>query len=68
MTEQATNQTSDDKDAPQVAVETGAVAEADDTTYDEREAYGWEFHKLPLLIAAVLTVLFYAFVFFYVKY
>lgn len=66
MTEQAKSQTPED--APQAAVETDAAVEADDGTYDEREAYGWEFHKLPLLIAAVLTVLFYAFVFFYVKY
>lgn len=33
----------------------------------EYEAYGWEFHKKPLFIAAVITALFYAFVFFYVK-
>lgn len=32
------------------------------------EAYGWEFHRFPLLIAAIVTVLFYAFVFFYVGY
>jgi len=31
------------------------------------DAYGWQFHKWPLLYALVLTVLFYAFVFFYIN-
>ncbi|MGI6457804.1 MAG: hypothetical protein ACOX5R_19585 [bacterium] len=31
------------------------------------DAYGWEFHKRPLLYAVILTVLFYAFVFFYIN-
>lgn len=35
---------------------------------DDDDAYGWEFHKLPLLIAAIITLIFYAFVFFYVNY
>ena len=29
------------------------------------ETYGWEFHKGPLLYAVILTVVFYAFIFFY---
>lgn len=32
------------------------------------EEYGWDFHKIPLLFAAVVTFLLYAFIFFYVKY
>ena len=32
------------------------------------EEYGWEFHKIPLLSAAIVTFLLYAFIFFYVKY
>ena len=32
------------------------------------EPYGWEFHKIPLLIAFVLTLLFYAFVFFFIHF
>lgn len=31
------------------------------------DVYGWEFHKRPLLYAVILTVLFYAFVFFYIN-
>ncbi|RJP21604.1 MAG: hypothetical protein C4527_23200 [Candidatus Omnitrophota bacterium] len=31
------------------------------------EAYGWEFHKKPLLYALILTVLFYLFIFFYIS-
>jgi len=31
------------------------------------EEYGWEFHKRPLLYALILTVLFYAFITFYVN-
>lgn len=31
------------------------------------EAYGWDFHKKPLMYAAIITALFYAFVFFYVS-
>lgn len=34
---------------------------------NQYEAYGWEFQKKPLLYAAIACVLFYAFVFFYVK-
>ncbi len=37
-------------------------------TDTEEEAYGWEFHKMPFLVAVALTVLFYCFVYFYVKY
>ncbi len=33
-----------------------------------QEPYGWEFHKVPLLIALVLTVIFYAFVFFFIHF
>lgn len=33
----------------------------------EPEPYGWEFHKGPLAIALILTVIFYAFVYFFVK-
>lgn len=29
------------------------------------ESYGWEFHKIPLLYSAILTALFYAFIFIY---
>ncbi|MDP8246453.1 MAG: hypothetical protein P9L94_20395 [Candidatus Hinthialibacter antarcticus] len=36
----------------------------DDNQY---EAYGWDFHKKPLMYAAIITALFYAFVFFYVS-
>ena len=35
---------------------------------EEPEPYGWEFHKGPLLIAFILTVIFYAFVYFFVKF
>ena len=45
-----------------------ANASANEETIDPSDAYGWEFHKLPLAIAAVLTLIFYAFVFFYVNY
>ncbi len=31
------------------------------------EAYGWEFHKKPLLYALILTVLFYAFIYFFIS-
>lgn len=31
------------------------------------DVYGWEFHKKPILYALVLTILFYAFVFFYIN-
>lgn len=31
------------------------------------EEYGWEFHKKPLLYALILTILFYAFITFYVS-
>ncbi|MGC9327113.1 MAG: hypothetical protein ACP5I1_05740 [Candidatus Hinthialibacter sp.] len=31
------------------------------------EAYGWDFHKKPLLYALILTVLFYAFIFFFIN-
>ena len=34
----------------------------------EPEPYGWDFHKVPLLIALVLTVIFYAFVYFFINY
>ncbi len=44
------------------------TSSAIEETADTAEAYGWEFHKLPLAIAAVLTLIFYAFVFFYVHY
>jgi hypothetical protein len=30
---------------------------------DGSEEYGWEFHKIPLLIAVVLTVIFYVIVY-----
>lgn len=30
---------------------------------DFPEEYGWEFHKVPLLIAAILTVIFYVIVY-----
>lgn len=29
------------------------------------ESYGWDFHKIPLFYAAVLTALFYAFIYIY---
>ncbi len=32
---------------------------------EQYESYGWEFHKVPLLYAAILTAIFYAFVFIY---
>lgn len=38
--------------------------EQNESPYD---AYGWDFHKWPLIYAAILTVLFYAFVFFYIN-
>lgn len=38
-------------------VESGAVEEVPDL---EEESYGWDFHKWPFLIAAVITVLLYA--------
>jgi hypothetical protein len=31
------------------------------------EEYGWAFHKMPLLYAAIATGLLYSFVFFYVN-
>ncbi len=31
------------------------------------EAYGWEFHKKPLLYALIVSILFYAFVFIFVS-
>jgi len=31
------------------------------------EAYGWEFHRKPLFYAALLTVLLYAFIFFFIR-
>jgi len=34
-----------------------------ETTDEGKEEFGWEFHKIPLLIAAVLTVLFYVIVY-----
>jgi hypothetical protein len=34
----------------------------------EPEAYGWDFHKGPLLIAFILTLIFYGFVYFFVKF
>ncbi len=37
------------------------------TDENQYEAYGWEFHKKPLMYAAIITALFYAFVFFYVS-
>lgn len=40
------------------------VAEEHESPYEQ---YGWEFHKIPLLLAAVVTVLMYAFIFFYVN-
>lgn len=33
---------------------------------DEEGLYGWKFHKGPLLVAIVLTVIFYIFVFLWV--
>jgi hypothetical protein len=33
------------------------------TTDEEKGEFGWEFHKIPLLIALVLTVLFYVIVY-----
>jgi hypothetical protein len=45
-------------------VETANSETQDDNPYD---AYGWEFHKRPLLYAVILTILFYAFVFFYIN-
>ncbi|MBN2328336.1 MAG: hypothetical protein JXR73_14410 [Candidatus Omnitrophica bacterium] len=38
--------------------------EQDESPYD---AYGWNFHKKPLLYALILTVLFYAFIFFFIN-
>ncbi len=35
---------------------------------EEPETYGWEFHKVPLLIALIITVIFYAFVYFFVNF
>ena len=40
----------------------------DSESNDEPEAYGWDFHKTPLIIAVVLTVIFYAFVYFFVNF
>ena len=37
---------------------------ADESPY---EAYGWEFHKKPLLYAFILTVLFYAFIYIFIS-
>jgi len=31
------------------------------------EAYGWEFHRKPLFYAVLLTVLLYAFIFFFIR-
>ena len=31
------------------------------------QPYGWRFHAVPLGVAALITVLFYAFVFIYVR-
>lgn len=31
------------------------------------EAYGWEFHKKPILYAAIMTALLYAFIFIYIR-
>lgn len=39
-----------------------------ETDQSEPEPFGWEFHKGPLLIALILTVVFYAFVFFFVNF
>ncbi|HOJ58727.1 MAG TPA: hypothetical protein PK878_00445 [bacterium] len=39
-------------------------AAAEESPY---EAYGWEFHKKPLLYAFILTVLFYAFIYFFIS-
>lgn len=33
----------------------------------EYDVYNWEFHKIPILAAGILTVLFYLFVFFWVR-
>jgi len=33
---------------------------------DDEGLYGWKFHKAPLLVAIVLTVIFYIFVFLWV--
>ncbi len=31
------------------------------------EAYGWDFHKKPLIYALIVTALFYAFIFFFIN-
>jgi len=30
------------------------------------EAYGWDFHKKPLIYALIVTAIFYAFIFFFI--
>lgn len=32
---------------------------------EQYESYGWEFHKYPLMYAAVMSLIFYAFIFIY---
>jgi hypothetical protein len=41
----------------------------DDFGYHEEEdegLYGWRFHKVPLIVAVVVTLIFYAFMFYWV--
>ncbi|MFH1738967.1 MAG: hypothetical protein ABIH23_08145 [bacterium] len=40
----------------------------EDEGIEEPESYGWEFHKVPLLIAVILTGIFYLFVYFFVNF
>lgn len=31
------------------------------------DAYGWDFHKIPMIYAAITTALLYAFIYVYIK-
>lgn len=45
------------------------VENENDTPEEESpyEAYGWEFHKKPLLYALIISILFYAFIFIFIS-
>lgn len=50
----------------EVKNETKSVPEETPDEENSYEEFGWEFHKMPLLYALILTALFYAFILFYI--
>lgn len=56
-----------EKQSPNLNSDSQTPASDNNDDQSPFDIYGWEFHKKPMLYALIVTILFYAFIFWFVR-